>query len=153
MSGVRSLNFFQHYKENNFLVIRCIFVISLMILHMGSSPLKTMNTDPHDMLKRKQILKKMPCDENTLFLRCVFVFSGVLDRFENNIAIILIEEIGEELIIAKDQLPENSSENTWFKIEKHAGTYKVIAIDSDKTDQEAKKSLQLIKTLRQKHSH
>lgn len=76
---------------------------------------------------------------------------GVLDRIEdNNMAVILIEQINEELIIPLHELPKGSKESTWFNIEKKGDTFKVISINSKTTAQEADNSADLMKKLRLK---
>jgi len=76
---------------------------------------------------------------------------GVLDRIEDNdMAVILIEEINKVLIIPLHELPSGSKENTWFHIEKKGETFEVISIDSKTTDQEADKSADVMKKLREK---
>lgn len=76
---------------------------------------------------------------------------GYLDRIEdNNLAVILIEEINEEIIIPLDELPEGSTENTWLQLEKTDDSFQVIAIDDEKTEQETETSQDLMAKLRAK---
>lgn len=76
---------------------------------------------------------------------------GILDRFEdNNKAVILIEEIKEELVVSINDLPKGSKENTYFHIEKRDGGFQIISIDNTKTSQEAQESSDLMKKLRAK---
>jgi len=76
---------------------------------------------------------------------------GYLDRIEDNdLAVILIEEINEEIIIPLDELPEGSTENTWLQLEKTDDSFQVIAIDDEKTEQETETSQDLMAKLRAK---
>ena len=76
---------------------------------------------------------------------------GYLDRIEDNdLAVILIEDINEEIIIPLDQLPEGSTENTWLQLEKTDDSFQVIAIDDEKTEQETETSQDLMAKLRAK---
>ena len=77
---------------------------------------------------------------------------GVLDRFEGNQAVILIEEDKAEIIIPKEELPKGSEVNTVFKVENKDGEYKILAVDKD-AEQEARESTaDLMAKLRAKSS-
>ncbi|HLQ82256.1 MAG TPA: DUF3006 domain-containing protein [Pseudogracilibacillus sp.] len=54
---------------------------------------------------------------------------GVLDRFENNHAVILIASNHDELIINQTELPSGSKEGTWFNLEKTTHTYIITSIN------------------------
>ncbi|WP_339227147.1 DUF3006 domain-containing protein [Oceanobacillus sp. FSL K6-2867] len=76
--------------------------------------------------------KKMHCIVALLFI-CGFIvyvvasnhyyeekgrkFIGVIDRFENNQAVILIEELGEEIIVNRKLLPSEIEANMWLRFE------------------------------------
>lgn len=64
---------------------------------------------------------------------------GVLDRWEGNQAVILIEEEKAELILAKEELPEGSKVHMIFTITKENGEYTIVGID-EQAKQEAKAS-------------
>ncbi|WP_010095391.1 DUF3006 domain-containing protein [Ornithinibacillus scapharcae] len=66
---------------------------------------------------------------------------GVLDRFEGNLAVVLIEEEKAEVIIPKEQLPAGSKINTVFKMEKSLESYTITEIDHS-TEKEAKETTQ-----------
>lgn len=59
---------------------------------------------------------------------------GVLDRIENNQAVILIEDFNDEFIIEVSRLPKNSEEGTWFDLEKTEAAYKIMRINEDMTE-------------------
>lgn len=44
-------------------------------------------------------------------------YTGFIDRFENDMAVILLEEWKEEIILPKTILPPNTQENTHLTIE------------------------------------
>ncbi|WP_245843898.1 DUF3006 domain-containing protein [Oceanobacillus rekensis] len=77
---------------------------------------------------------------------------GILDRFEGDKAVILIEENNAELVIKKSELPVGSDINTAFRMESSNGSYNILSIDTSKTDAEAKKSSDLMAKLRSKSS-
>ncbi|MFS0674011.1 DUF3006 domain-containing protein [Ornithinibacillus sp. 179-J 7C1 HS] len=73
---------------------------------------------------------------------------GVLDRFEDNQAVILIEEEKAELIISNDELPEGSEVNTVFKVENSNGIYKIAGIDHEEEQATKEKTADLLAKLR-----
>ncbi|RDW15474.1 DUF3006 family protein [Oceanobacillus chungangensis] len=73
---------------------------------------------------------------------------GILDRFEGDKAVILIEEINEEFIIQKTELPSGSEQQTIFDLEKANDSYKILAIDASTTNAAAEKSANLMDRLR-----
>lgn len=75
---------------------------------------------------------------------------GILDRFENDSAVILIEEEKEELIVPKRDLPKGSKVNTYFVIEKNFNGYEIVGIDEEKTILEREKSSSLMDRLKAK---
>lgn len=76
---------------------------------------------------------------------------GVLDRFEENKAVILIEDQKQEIVVDKDILPKNSDVSTWFDIEKQKEHY-TLTIDTDMTKQKKQKATDLRAKLRAKSS-
>lgn len=68
---------------------------------------------------------------------------GVLDRFEGDQAVILIEEWNEEMILSKSALPSGSDVNMWFSVEKKDAKIEIISIDFEKTDEEIEKTKRL----------
>ncbi|RLL46931.1 DUF3006 domain-containing protein [Oceanobacillus piezotolerans] len=77
---------------------------------------------------------------------------GILDRFEGNLAIILIEETKEEIQIKKENLPEGSDVHSYFQLTKEEGTYSIVRLDKDQTEKEQQKSADLMTKLRAKSS-
>lgn len=61
---------------------------------------------------------------------------GVIDRFEKDDAVILIEDDDEEMIVAREQLPKEASEGTWIIISKDSyQMYPTFVIDIKKTEE------------------
>ena len=54
---------------------------------------------------------------------------GVLDRIEDGIAVILVEEKGDEFTIREHDLPDGSEEGTWFRLDYGDTGYTILAID------------------------
>ena len=75
---------------------------------------------------------------------------GFLDRFEGNMAVILVEEVKEEFTVNKEMLPDGSDVNTYFEIEKKHGNYHIVQIDTTKTTQEKQTTSDLMAKLRAK---
>jgi hypothetical protein len=75
---------------------------------------------------------------------------GILDRFEGELAVILMEEAKEEITVKKKNLPPGSGINTIFTLTKQEGTYQITGIDSEATAQEKEKSASLTEKLRAK---
>lgn len=75
---------------------------------------------------------------------------GVLDRFEGNQAVILIEADKAELIISKEKLPEGSKINTVFKIAKEKDDYQILAIDQEAEKEAKETTADLLAKLRAK---
>ncbi|PAV30833.1 hypothetical protein CIL05_03685 [Virgibacillus profundi] len=75
-------------------------------------------------------------------------YKGMLDRFEQHQAVILIEELNKELILPRHKLPSGSKENTWFTIEKQGKAFEIVSIDSKKTLKEAEETKDLMEKIR-----
>ena len=76
---------------------------------------------------------------------------GYLDRVEdNNMAVILIEEENEEIVVPIDELPDGSKEKTWLQMEHVQGLYKVISIDHETTAEKAQQTSALMEKLRKR---
>jgi len=75
---------------------------------------------------------------------------GVLDRMEDGLAVILVEEKGDEFTVSANDLPEGSEEGTWFQLSHNRSGYAIIKIDQTMTEKQTDKSLLLQKKLRQR---
>ncbi|MBP2077142.1 DUF3006 domain-containing protein [Oceanobacillus polygoni] len=75
---------------------------------------------------------------------------GILDRFEGEKAVILIEETKEEYIVNRSALPEGSKIDTVFALEKNRTTYKIKCIDVSNTKVASQQSSDLMAKLRAK---
>lgn len=80
----------------------------------------------------------------------ITTYKGVLDRMENDQAIILLETIDQTLEVPKSSLPVGSQINMWFNIELIDQTYKIVSIDHQLTKSREQKSTDLINKLRNK---
>ncbi|MFC4023530.1 DUF3006 domain-containing protein [Oceanobacillus longus] len=77
---------------------------------------------------------------------------GILDRFEGDKAVILIEEQKAEFIVGKSKLPTGSKVNTVFLMEENDGDYKILRINTEETQASAETSSNLMAKLRAKSS-
>lgn len=75
---------------------------------------------------------------------------GVLDRIEDKLAVILVEDLGKEFTVQTNELPPNSVEGTWFKIAQTDKGFTIIEIDDIETERARSKSDLLLKKLQQK---
>ncbi len=75
---------------------------------------------------------------------------GVLDRIEDGIAVILVEEKGDEFTIAEHDLPAGSEVGTWFQLTYEDAGYTILAIDEVATGKESQTSALLLKQLQQR---
>jgi len=126
--------------------IRLILLICLLscLLNLSKQPRQsTMHHHSNKTLNHKQSLSL--CES-----ACEFTVKGVLDRFENNIAVILIEEVNQELMVPKKNLPNKSYEGTWFLISITTDGFHILHIDKETTQTEKEKSLKLLKKLKNK---
>lgn len=78
------------------------------------------------------------------------MFYGVLDRIEDGIATILIEEKNEELTLPQADLPEGSEEGTWFSLKRKNDTFIIDEIDEAKTASTWQQSKNLMDKLKSK---
>lgn len=76
--------------------------------------------------------------------------NGVLDRFEGNQAVILVEKEAEEFTIEKEQLPEGSTVGTWFHVAHGTKGYSVVSIDTMKTEEQSTANALLMEKLRKR---
>lgn len=58
---------------------------------------------------------------------------GVLDRVEDGIAVILVEETKEQFTVPVTDLPTGSKEGTWFSLATKDDSYYIVTIDEQKT--------------------
>ena len=80
----------------------------------------------------------------------IISYKGVVDRMENDQAIILIDSINKELVLPMNSLPVNAQVNDWLHIEFTNHTYKIVSIDHQLTEKRKRKSTYLINQLRKK---
>src|SRR5699024_11527043 len=69
---------------------------------------------------------------------------GVLDRFEKNLAVILLEEQNEEITIDQQKLPHNSVPGIWFNVAySHQYGYRIISVNVAATEEKSSASAML----------
>jgi len=78
------------------------------------------------------------------------MIKGVLDRIEDNIAVILAEDIGKQFTIPKEKLPSKSKEGTWFSLKVTGEECEILGIDENLTKEKEADSADLLAQLRAK---
>lgn len=78
----------------------------------------------------------------------ITTYKGIFDRVEGDHAVILLESLRKTIVVPTYELPSGSHMDTWFDIECVNETCQVIAIDSELTKEQAKKSTHLLEKLR-----
>ncbi len=75
---------------------------------------------------------------------------GVIDRIEDGIAVILIEENKQEWKVTEENLPEGAKEGTVLQLSLTNDTYTIIGIDKEATKTASNKAKHLQKKLQSK---
>ena len=75
---------------------------------------------------------------------------GVIDRIEDEIAVILIEEKKQEWTIHESKLPAQSGAGTILQLKETEEGFEIIAIDEEATQKAAAKANMLQKKLKAK---
>lgn len=75
---------------------------------------------------------------------------GVIDRIEDGIAVILVEENNQEWKIAEEKLPTGAKEGAILKLEMTNDTYTIIGLDEEATNAANNKAQQLQNKLQAK---
>jgi len=75
---------------------------------------------------------------------------GVLDRFEGDNAVILVEENKEEFLVKKGELPAASEPGVWFHLSHNQHGYTISSIDVSKTEEKSSANALLLERLRSK---
>lgn len=76
------------------------------------------------------------------------ILSGVIDRFEGDQSVILLEDIHEQIIIDRTDLPVDSKEGTWLMIEYVEEEIISLQIDHKKMIQRKEENKGLIMKLK-----
>lgn len=74
----------------------------------------------------------------------------MLDRFESNQAVVLVEEINKEWIIEQDKLPAGSKEGDWFTLEINGDEIDSITKNPQLTEQKSQMVDDLMQSIRSK---
>lgn len=72
---------------------------------------------------------------------------GVLDRIEDEKAVIIIEELKKEYIINHDELPKNSKIGSWYILKEIEDNIEIIGISDEKTSAQEEKVTSLMDKL------
>jgi len=75
---------------------------------------------------------------------------AVLDRFEGDQAVLLMEHWNEEIVVPRKNLPEDSEKNMWFLMKKKNEEYQVVSVDYETSKIETEKARKLMDSLKQK---
>lgn len=75
---------------------------------------------------------------------------AVIDRIEDGIAVILIEEVQVEYAIDELELPAGSKEGTWLTVQQTENDWKIIGIDEEATKAATTSAQQLQRKLQKK---
>ncbi|MFD1848835.1 DUF3006 domain-containing protein [Oceanobacillus bengalensis] len=75
--------------------------------------------------------------------------SGVIDRFEENHAVIILDGLNKQISLPKQRVPVGMKENIWLYIVNQNGEYKIACINYKKTKQEWMKTQLLMEKLRE----
>jgi hypothetical protein len=59
---------------------------------------------------------------------------AVIDRFEEDLAVILVGEEEEQFTLPREALPEGAQEGSWLQIERREETIVVLSLDEDETE-------------------
>ncbi|MDL4843079.1 DUF3006 family protein [Aquibacillus rhizosphaerae] len=77
---------------------------------------------------------------------------GFLDRIENDRhAVIIVEEINQQFVIAKNHLPSGSQIHDWFELSEKDGDIINISLDRKTTEIQKNKTENLINRVRTKN--
>lgn len=60
------------------------------------------------------------------YLNDEMLFVGVVDRLEGDLAVVLLEEAGEELVLPTEKLGEFAEKDTWLLIRIENGELKIL---------------------------
>src|SRR5699024_5900131 len=77
-------------------------------------------------------------------------YIGVIDRFVNEKAVILIENERKEIVMHKSDLPRDCREGTWLLISEHLDGSFTAIIQDELTNKNKKESKRLIEHLKNK---
>jgi hypothetical protein len=62
------------------------------------------------------------------------IFKAVIDRFEGDLAVLLVGEGERRVNVPRDQLPPGASEGDWLEVEMACGSARSIRTDPDATE-------------------
>lgn len=132
-------------RNSSWVVAGLITFYSIISIHIPSNA-NTPTVPQH-------FLKKPVNTLNDIHSPLPIFTSGMLDRIvQDQYAVILLEEMNEQIVIPIDSLPMESVEGTWFVVQVLHSFAKIVSIDYDRTKNEKEKSKKLREKLRQKNN-
>ncbi|MFL2099527.1 DUF3006 domain-containing protein [Desemzia sp. FAM 23991] len=75
---------------------------------------------------------------------------GILDRFEEDKAVLLVEQLNKEWIVEVDRLPAGSKKGTWFTLDISGDEISSISVDQQLTEEKSQKINDLMQSIRSK---
>lgn len=73
---------------------------------------------------------------------------AVIDRFEEDLAVLLVGEDQEQYFVALDELPEGARPGHWLQVEVHPDDLVVLGIDFEETERVRRRIEQKLRRLR-----
>ena len=73
---------------------------------------------------------------------------AVIDRFEGDLAVLILEGSQERLNVARELLPKKSREGSWLQVEMEDGKVRKAAIDEEQTARAKKRIEEKLERLR-----
>lgn len=126
----------------HFIKSTCV-ILSFIGIFFHSSPLPI---EQHSAISTPLRIKAQ--QEHSI---CQMVSKAILDRFEGNIAVLLLERDTEELLIPQQYLAPRSDEGDGYIICKHRNGVKISKAESY-TEKQREKALQLLQELQDRQT-
>ncbi len=78
---------------------------------------------------------------------------AVIDRFEEDLAVILLGDQQTQLVLPRQALPEGARDGDWLQVEVVDETIRVLAIDEDETARARRRISEKLARLRRGKQH
>ncbi|HLR43428.1 MAG TPA: DUF3006 family protein [Pseudogracilibacillus sp.] len=75
---------------------------------------------------------------------------GFLDRIEEDLAVILVEETVNEFTVHTEDLPANSEVGTIFNLDFDGENYQIVSINEEETEKRKETSVKLLQKLQKR---
>jgi hypothetical protein len=73
---------------------------------------------------------------------------AVIDRFEGDLAVLIVGEDQERVNVARGLLPKKSKEGSWLQVEMEEGQVRTAVLDDDETEMAKKRIEEKLERLR-----